>query len=104
MSTQTNPSAQEVLTALANSVVQDSIPDDKIPDFASAISEAQHRVTGIDICTVGICLDYRWDGALHNLKLEEFVDNRLGVIRSIEIFPEGIIVPEGVRLRINHSL
>lgn len=104
MSDKPNPNAEVMLQALAKSLASHALPENQISEIASAISEARWPVVGYDICTVGICLDHRWEGELRDIDLSDFTDERLGSIRNIEIFPEGIILPDRVRLRTTHSL
>lgn len=97
-------SPEKILEMLTRSLASKPLPQDRLSKIARALSTSKAPVIGVDVCTIGMCIDRRWQGALADVDLSSIIDDALGDIRGIEIFPEGIISPDGVRLRVTHSL
>ncbi|MBM1691609.1 hypothetical protein [Sulfitobacter geojensis] len=104
MANNTKPTPEEIMEMLTISLASKPLPQDKLGEIAQALSESYFPVVGIDICTVGIKINRRWEGSVKDIDLSTFVDDRFGAIRSIEIFPEGILVPNGANIRSTHAL
>ena len=104
MADQTNPTTEDLLKALTQTLASKPLPQNRLREIAEAISEARSTVVGYDVFPLGIVVDHRWGDTLQKIDLSKFTDERLGKIHRIEIFPEGIIAPDQARLRISHTL
>ena len=90
----------ELASALARRLASHQIDDDQMRSLADAIGDAGHLPNDLDICTLGICVDYfvRPD---EMTRLFERLQWRRGPIR---VFPKGIIAPDGFLVRVEHEL
>lgn len=104
MTKNAQPTPEEIVEMLTKTLARKPLPQDKLGEIAKALSESHFPVIGIDICTVGIKINRRWEGAVKDIDLSAFVDGRFGDIRSIEIFPEGTLAPDSARIRSTHAL
>ncbi len=95
---------EAVIEVLAKSLANKPLPKAQVAEIASAISEARHPVIGFEALADGTAVDHLWTGPIDNFNLTEFLDTRYGPLRKIEIFPEGIIEPDSLRLRTTHSV
>jgi hypothetical protein len=88
---------------LARAVASRKVPDDAIAAVAGRLAATKVQPRRIDICALGICIDYLTDERdLSNLVPGLF---RLeGVrIRGIEIFPWGIPYPDLFRVHVEQE-
>jgi hypothetical protein len=92
--------ANDIRTALARAVAQRQVPDDTIDKMASQIAGARFPIRKIDICTMGICIDYFLEGDQWWTKLPELINIEGGELQGIEIFPYGIPFPDLHHVRV----
>ncbi|WP_390912432.1 hypothetical protein [Pseudosulfitobacter sp. SM2401] len=104
MTDQNTPTHDDLLKALTLTLASKPLPKNRLSEIAKAMSEARFPIIDYDICTLGMCIEHRYDSGLPDFDLSDFMDDRLGKIRKIEIFPEGILIQNQSRLRVTHSL
>lgn len=92
-----------LLRNLGQKLASKALSQQQLTDMANAIAEAKIPVIDYDICIYGTCCDHIYDGGLPDLDLSVFADERLGLLRKIEIFPEGIPPRMQSRIRVSHS-
>jgi hypothetical protein len=95
---------KQVRTALARAVASRQVPDHVIDTAARQLAGLPEQIRGIDVCTVGICLDFVLDGDDWARRLPDLVRVEGGQIRGIEVFPWGIINPDIVHVRVTQKL
>lgn len=93
---------KEVRTALVRALAERKISDDVINITAKQIANAKHPIRGIDVCAVGICIDFFIDGKEWQRTLPEVIGGDR--IKKIEIFPWGIPNPDLLHVRVTQSL
>ena len=93
----------EVRTALARAVADRNISDEFIDAAAKQIATINYPIRGIDICTVGTCVDFFFEGRDWWRDLQEIAMIDEGRLKSIEIFPYGIIDPDLFHVRVTHQ-
>jgi hypothetical protein len=89
-----------VRIALARAVAQRKIADEVIDATAKRLATAKHPIRGINVCELGICIDYIIDGREWWTTLPELVQIEGGWLKGIEIFPWGIINPDILHVRV----
>jgi hypothetical protein len=87
---------RSIRRSLAAAVAGRKVSDAKVNRIAEAISAADYRIAGIDVCIYGICLDYILDAPV--LELER-LQVKEGILRQLEVFPYGIVAPELLHVR-----
>jgi len=93
----------QVFAALAKNLARRNLSEGQLSSLSEALKNAKHSVIGADICTHGICLDFGVDGGFESINLTDFTDISIGDIHNIEIFPEGIILPDRMRVRVTQK-
>jgi hypothetical protein len=91
-----------VREALARAVATRDVSDSVIQTTAERLAEQNFPIFRIDVCAYGICTDYVIDGPNFGV-IEELVNVDGGIIRDIDIFPFGIVRPDGLHVRVTHD-
>ena len=92
----------KIATAFAKHLAAYKVPDDTVKTLAKHVIEAGGKPRRLDICQLGICIDYHTPrsglGELIN-RLE-----RAQNLGRIEVFPEGIINPDGFGVNVTYRV
>lgn len=94
----------DMLKSVSRALSARKIPDRQLAAIAAAMAKSRNQILGADVCTHGICIDVGITGSLDELALHDILEIATGPIKHIEIFPEGIIVPDRARVRVTHAL
>ncbi|MFA3919096.1 hypothetical protein [Ruegeria hyattellae] len=94
---------EEIMKRVAELLASNKFDDEQMVAVAEAVERSKFPVTGVDVCTHGICIDIGIEGGLTDFDLTELVDVATGPIRSIEIFPEGIVLDDRTRVRLTQA-
>ena len=92
---------KELYLALSKKISQKEIPDEVIEKTVEKLAISKEKILRIDVCTYGICLDYKLFGdtpsiyeRIGNIFLEDIV------CRDINIFPFGIPFPNILDIKV----
>lgn len=95
---------EQLYESLARSLASKPLSDNQLASLARKIGSSKHPVVGVDVCTYGICLDFAVAEKLEDFSLSEILEVGIGPIRNVEIFPEGIILPDRLNVRVTQKL
>jgi hypothetical protein len=81
--------AAQMQKALAARLARSEIPDAVVTRIAKRIAAAGLKVSRIDFCPYGICIDYFWD---KRILVDKLIANER--FRAVKLFPYGILVDD----------
>jgi len=93
---------KELANALSRRLAATSIDDKQMDTIVAELSRVGFDPKDVDICTVGICVDYFVDRKDLVGLLERLGENPLG--GPIRLFPKGIINPDLFVVQVDHKL
>jgi hypothetical protein len=88
---------------LARAIASRKVPDDAIAAVAGRLTATNLQPRRIDICALGICIDYITDERELSDLLPGLFRLEAVRIRGIEIFPWGIPFPDLFRVRVEQE-
>ena len=95
---------ERLYQSLTRTLASKPLSETQLTELVSKIEASKHPVVGVDVCTYGICLDFAVPENLEDFSLADIIDVGIGPIRNIEIFPEGIILPDRLNVRVTQKL
>ncbi len=93
-----------VRSALARAIAERQVPDDVVDLAAKQIANYKHPIRGIDVCTVGICIDYIVEAKDWESVLPDIISIPNGKLEKIEVFPWGIVQPDLFQVKVSQDL
>lgn len=100
----TEDAKTQIMRSLAKGLASRQIDDESVEKLADMVVGSKYPVIDFDVCTHGICLDFKIDGTLPDLDLNDLLKGSAGPIHSVEIFPKGIISPEFLQVRVTQRI
>jgi hypothetical protein len=93
---------EEWAKALSQRLAGRDISDQAVQTLAEDVSKIEFNAIGVDICTIGFCVDYLID---HD-EIVPLIDQLRGSdkLGGIRIFPKGIIDPDQFLVRVETAL
>jgi len=91
---------EALLKSISESLASKALSEEQLSTLAKKVGGSKYPVVGVDVCTYGICLDFAVDDHAENLNLKDILDVGIGPVKNIEIFPEGIILPDRLNVRL----
>lgn len=92
-----------VAQVLARAVGSRKVSNDAIQKIAKQLASNEQLIRRLDVCAVGICIDYFIHADDLWKTLPGIVGNSGGRIVGIEIFPWGIINPDLFHVHVEHA-
>jgi hypothetical protein len=89
--------------ALARAVASRRIPEEAITLVAKQLAQSKYKIRGIDVCALGICIDYFFDTDKWWQALPDLIRGKDSRVVGIEVFPWGIPVPDIYRVRVQQD-
>lgn len=95
---------EQVRHALAKAVADRRVDHGVVDELAEQIARIGHPLRGIDVCALGICLDYFVDTKKWWDILPELVRVENSKLGRVEVFPYGIVNPDLFHIRVMHDV
>ena len=94
--------SKALAAALARRLASHKVGDEVIADLVRELESIDRAPIDVDVCTLGICVDYFIDRReVGNLFERLRESSNLGPIR---VFPKGIIQADGFLVQVEHTL
>jgi hypothetical protein len=94
--------SKALAAALARRLAAHRVDDQVIAGLVRELEAVEQPPIDVDVCTLGICVDYFIDRGEVGKLFEKLRDSaNLGPIR---VFPKGILQPDGFLVQVEHSL
>lgn len=94
---------EDIMKRVAQLLANKALNDNQLRGIAGAVEGSKYPVIGMDVCTHGIIIDLDVDRGLADIDLSDLLGVATGPVKSLEIFPEGIILDNRARVRLTHG-
>lgn len=95
---------KQLVANLGRQLASRSLDSKVISALASHALQENLKVSRIDPCIYGICIDYIWDKPIKDVAIGDIVAGLPGVVKEVNIFPHGILVNDQTLMRVSMSM